>query len=278
MIRRRALLAAAAALPAAGLPLPLRAAETPRPPPLPAPRRSAHTLDLPGRSLRFTAEAGAFSLGAADETAAGEIAYTAYMLDDAPAPRPVSFVVNGGPGAASAWLQLGALGPWRVAMQPLPSTPPVLVPNAETWLDVTDLVFLDPPGTGFARAASAEAEKTLYAVQGDIAALAAAIRRWMVAAGRLGSPVHLVGESYGGFRVPRLARALADGQGIGARGIVLVSRPSISPTATSPTTRSAGRCACRCLRRPIAAPPGRSGAPISPRPRPMRSAPISRRC
>ena len=82
-----------------------------------------------------------------------DIAYVAYLLDGAEAAkRPVVFAINGGPGAGSVWLQLGALGPWRLPMAGLaPSTPPTLIDNAETWLDFADLVFLDPPGTGYSR-------------------------------------------------------------------------------------------------------------------------------
>ena len=84
-----------------------------------------------------------------------DIAYTAYQLDGAdPLTRPVTFVFNGGPGAASAWLQLGSLGPWRLAINAdavSSSTSPNIQPNAETWLDFTDLVFIDPVGTGYSR-------------------------------------------------------------------------------------------------------------------------------
>ena len=138
----------------------------------------------------------------------------------------MTFAVNGGPGAGSAWLQLGALGPWRLPMQGLaPSSPPALVDNDDTWLDFTDLVFIDPPGTGYSRlvAAGDEARRRFWSVDGDIDALAGVIRRWLVANGRLGSPKFIVGESYGGFRGPRLAKALATEQGVGVSGMILVS-------------------------------------------------------
>jgi carboxypeptidase C (cathepsin A) len=144
------------------------------------------------------------------------------------ASRPVTFVVNGGPGAASAWLQLGAAGPWRLPLAGaagLPSAPPALEPNAETWLDFTDLVFIDPPGTGYSRLASAaeELHHRFYAVEGDIDGLADVVRQWLLAHGRMGSPKFILGESYGGFRGPRLARALQTGAGVGIAGLVLVS-------------------------------------------------------
>ena len=147
-----ALLTAPAALaqdkpPAPGLP------PAPSLPPVMTDITTHHTLDLPGRSLSFTATVGAIRLLDAKDVPDAEVGVTAYTLDGAdPATRPVTFVVNGGPGAGSAWMQLGALGPWRIKLdRPSPSMPVALVPNAETWLDFTDLVLLDPPGTGFAR-------------------------------------------------------------------------------------------------------------------------------
>ena len=124
----------------------------------------------------------------------------------------MTFAINGGPGAASAWLQLGALGPWRLPMHGLtPASSPTLVDNADTWLDFTDLVFIDPPGTGYSRvvAPGDEARRSLWSVDGDIDGVAAAIRRWLTAEQRLASPKFIVGESYGGFRGPRLAEKLA---------------------------------------------------------------------
>jgi carboxypeptidase C (cathepsin A) len=157
------------------------------------------------------------------------IAYIDYQLDipDQRA-RPVTFVLNGGPGASSAWLQLGALGPWRLPLSggaALPSAIPDLVPNAETWLDFTDLVFLDPVGTGYSEFTrpNDEVRRRFWSVEGDIQALAEVVRRWFEKNGRIVSPKFLVGESYGGFRGPRLVRALQSDQGIGIGGLVLIS-------------------------------------------------------
>ncbi len=197
-------------------------------PPLPADSVTQHTLPLPGRTLHFIATAGAFRLTDAQGKAQADIAYTSYTLDGAdPSTRPVAFAVNGGPGASSAWLQLGAMGPWRLALQgpPIPSAPPVPTPNAETWLDFADLVFIDPPGTGFSRLASGadELRRKFYSVEGDIPPLAEVIRRWTVRQARTASPRLIVGESYGGFRGPRLVHALQTGEGLGVTGLVLVS-------------------------------------------------------
>ena len=101
------------------------------------------------------------------------------------ATRPVAFVFNGGPGASSAWLGLGALSPWRLRLGAdfAPSDPPVVVDNAESWLGFADLVLIDPPGTGYSRIVGEgeELKKRLYSVQGDAEALAVALRNWLSA-------------------------------------------------------------------------------------------------
>jgi len=185
------------------------------------------SLALPGRCLAFQSIAGSLRVPDSDGKTRAEIAYVAYLLDGQdPARRAVVFALNGGPGAGSVWLQLGAIGPWRLPMQDLtPSTAPVLIANAETWLDFADLVFLDPPGTGYSRPRDPkEAEKAnVWSVEGDVETLAEAIRRWLVQHGRLASPKFIVGESYGGFRAPRLAKTLANDYGVGLRGALLVS-------------------------------------------------------
>jgi carboxypeptidase C (cathepsin A) len=198
---------------------------------LPANATTRHALELPdGRTLRFTATAGSLSLPGPQGAAQAELAYIAYRLNGAEprSSRPVTFALNGGPGASSAWLQLGALGPWRLPIAgaaAVPSAAPELVPNAETWLGFTDLVFLDPVGTGYSGFLTGEEEvrRRLWSVEGDVRSLAAAVRRWLEEHGRVASPKFLVGESYGGFRVPRLARALQSEEGVGPSGLVLVS-------------------------------------------------------
>src|SRR5205085_7880856 len=113
---------------------------------LPPDSTTKQTLDLPGRSLAFTATAGSIRLFDDKGEPQADIAYTSYQLDGTdPASRPVTFLFNGGPGAASAYLQLGAAGPWRLVLSgeaAVASATPDLQPNAETWLDFTDLVFI----------------------------------------------------------------------------------------------------------------------------------------
>ncbi len=212
----------------------LAQSQTPAQPPpadtlrLPADNASHHTLELPGRTLHFTATAGSVRLFDDKNAPQAAVAYIAYQLDGAdPVPRPVTFVFNGGPGMASGWLQVGALGPWRLKLgedAPIPSASPDPLPNPETWLDFTDLVFIDPPGTGYSRIVPGdEARRHFLSVEGDIAALAEVIRRWLDHNDRNVSPKYVVGESYGGFRGPRLARELQQQQGTGVAGLVLIS-------------------------------------------------------
>jgi carboxypeptidase C (cathepsin A) len=199
------------------------------PRPMPAESVTHHTLELSGRTLHFTATAGAIRLVNRKGEPQADLVATAYTLDGAdPAIRPVTLAVNGGPGSSTAWLQLGAVGPWRLPMDGTansPSAPPIVQPNAETWLDFTDLVFFDPPGTGFSRivASGDDASKHFYSVNGDIQALAEAQRRWLQKTQRLTSPKFILGESYGGFRGPRLVRVLLESQGVGIRGLIMVS-------------------------------------------------------
>ncbi|MBF9232269.1 peptidase S10 [Microvirga sp. BT350] len=187
-----------------------------------------HTITLPGRTLSLTATAGSLTLIDTNGAPQAEIGFTAYTKDDADlATRPVTFAVNGGPGASSAYLNLLAIGPWRLSLDGAgisPSASPSLMPNAETWLDFTDLVFIDPPGTGYSRVIGGDqVRERFYSLRGDIDGLAAAIMRWLKEKNRLLSPKFFVGESYGGFRGPLLAEKLQSDQGIGLSGLVLVS-------------------------------------------------------
>ena len=198
-------------------------------PRLPPDATTHHTLALPGRTLTFTATAGTIRLmDAASGAPQADIGVIAYTLDGTqPRTRPVTFVFNGGPGYASAWLHLGALGPWRLPMQgdaARPSAAPVVQPNADTWLDFTDLVFIDPAGTGYSRIlGNDDVRKSFWSTSGDISSLAVTIRRWVQANARETSPKFILGESYGGFRAPKVAHLLQTDQGIGIDGLVLVS-------------------------------------------------------
>jgi carboxypeptidase C (cathepsin A) len=196
---------------------------------LPGPSITHHELTLPDRTLAFRTEASAITITAPDGREEADIAFVAYRLDgDDSSRRPVTFLVNGGPGAASAYLQIGAIGPWLLPLggeRIAPSQPADLRPNAETWLDFTDLVFIDPVGTGFSRLINPDdsLRRRYLSVDGDAAVLADMIRRWLVANDRIGSPKYIVGESYGGFRAPLVAEHLRDDHGIAVSGLTLVS-------------------------------------------------------
>ena len=196
---------------------------------LPPDSTTKQTLALPGRTLDFTATAGSIRLFDDKGEPQADIAYTSYQLDGTDrASRPVTFLFNGGPGASSAWLQFGDAGPWRLSITgegAVASASPDLLPNAETWLDFTDLVFIDPVGTGYSRfvASGEDARKRFYSVDGDVSAIALVIRRWLEKYDRLLSPKFVAGESYGGIRGPKIVRNLQTQQGVGVRGLIMVS-------------------------------------------------------
>src|SRR5438067_7185137 len=151
---------------------------------------------------------------------------TSYFLVDATAnERPVCFVFNGGPGSASIWLHLGALGPKRVVIRDdgtMPAPPYVVTDNPESWFEHFDLVFIDPPHTGYSMTASEDARKKMLSVDGDADALAECIRTWLGRHRRWGSPLYVAGESYGTTRGAALADKLQT-MGVALSGVILVS-------------------------------------------------------
>jgi carboxypeptidase C (cathepsin A) len=214
---------------------------------LPPESVTSHTIDIGGQALAFTARAGAVRLVDANSgNPQADIAYVAFERPDAreAATRPITFAINGGPGAASGFLDIGAMGPWRLSMAGAalaPSAPPVTTANAETWLPFTDLVFIDPPGTGFTRvlADGDDVRRHFYSVSGDVETLAVTIRKWLEQHNRLASPKFIVGESYGGFRAPKIARVLQETENVGVSGIAMLS-PVIDFSwfeGTTPLTR-----------------------------------------
>ena len=185
-----------------------------------------HTVELAQTKLTFRAGASRIPIKDKDGRVDAEAGIVSFLRDGGDAAsRPVTFVVGGGPGTSSAYLNLGALGPWRIDFDGAPSTPRVLKPNTETWLGLTDLVFVDPPGIGQGRllSNSKATRERLWSVSGDVNALAAVIASWLHANGRAASPKVLLGQSYGGFRAPRLAEALQVRHGVALNGLILVS-------------------------------------------------------
>ena len=196
---------------------------------LPEDSTSKQSVTVNGRTLSFTATAGSLRLFNQSGEPQADIAYTAYQLDGTePRSRPVTFFFNGGPGASSAYLQLGCAGPWRLPIEgegAMSSASPELKPNAETWLDFTDMVFVDPVDTGYSRFVSGDGDthKNFFTVDGDVNALAVVIRRYLEKYDRLLSPKFIVGESYGGIRGPKMVRELQTQQGVGINGLILIS-------------------------------------------------------
>ena len=187
-----------------------------------------HELVLGGEKLAYTATAGTLLLRQEDGKKQASVFYVAYTKDGVrdPAARPVTFSFNGGPGSSSVWLHLGALGPRRVDMGPegFDATPPCkLVDNAESWLDLTDLVFIDPVTTGYSRAVPGESDAPYHGVEGDVQSVGDFIRLWTTREKRWPSPKFLAGESYGTTRAAALSAYLQHRQGMYLNGIVLVS-------------------------------------------------------
>ena len=194
-------------------------------PELPPPSAvTQHTIKLGNETLSYTAEIGAVPLRDDQGKVTANIYYVAYTSDPKDAKRPISFVFNGGPGAASAYLNLGALGPRVVdttANGELLGPPPRLIDNDQTWLDLTDLVFVDPVGTGFSRAAKHEDD--FFGVKQDTEALSEFVRLFLGKSGRMVSPVYFVGESYGGFRAANLTHSLQKSGILSPSGMILIS-------------------------------------------------------
>ena len=220
------------------------------PNPLPADKSVPQTITVNGKTIHYTATVGTIPLKAKDGKTTGEVTYIAYTLDpDKAAPkgqpttRPVTFAFNGGPGASSVYLNMGAIGPKHIAFAnqgDSASDPATLTDNPATWLDFTDLVFLDPIGTGFSRSLvdDAESKKLFYAPTPDIEYLSLVIYKWLVNHDRLLAKKYLIGESYGGYRGPRIAHYLQTEIGVAVNGLFLVSpylNPSIDDAGLSPT-------------------------------------------
>ena len=185
-----------------------------------------HQITVDGKPLKYTATAGRLPIKRGDGRIEAEMFFVAYTLDGQDAEkRPLTFAFNGGPGSASIWLHMGALGPRRASLQPdglLPPAPYRIVDNPSTLLDKSDVVLVDAMSTGFSRAANAELAKKFLGVKGDIEAFSEFIRLYLTRNERWSSPLFLFGESYGTTRAAGIAGNLAD-QGISFNGITLLS-------------------------------------------------------
>lgn len=200
---------------------------------------TSHVLHTPNQSLRYKATAGEMVIppkpGDSPQAMQGRIFFVSYELEGADkGKRPVTFAFNGGPGASSVWLHMGALGPMRVALGPKGEIgqPPVgYENNPMSWLAFTDLVFIDPVGTGYSRAVQEEGKegekkseaKTFWGVQQDVDSMASFVQLWLTRNERWLSPTYLAGESYGGVRVAALSNKLLEDAGVALSGLIFVS-------------------------------------------------------
>jgi len=232
------------------------AAATTDKPSAPADSTTQGSVDVNGQHIVYTAVAGTITVGATDtqdaqlgmdgkpepgtELAISEpkdpkdaapvarMFYVAYFKKDAKAEdRPITFFYNGGPGSATVWLHMGSLGPKHVVTsgdQHLPAAPYKLVDNSNSLLDVSDLVFIDAPGTGFGRLIGKDAEKAFWGVDQDGGAFTRFIARFITKYSRWNSPKFIFGESYGTTRSAVLAKMLEDRESIDLNGVILLSQ------------------------------------------------------
>lgn len=192
--------------------------------------------DLPA----YTAKAGMLTIGPDAENPEAEIFHVAYTLDGAePGTRPVTFLWNGGPGASSIFLHLSAIGPKTLVTAgdgSFPAVPARLETNPDSWITFTDLVFIDPVGTGYSRTlpgadGALRDPAPYYTTMGDLDSIAQFIRQWLTVNKRWGSPKAIAGESYGGMRVAALTRILAEQYAINLNRAVMIS-PELNVNVT----------------------------------------------
>ena len=211
------------------------------------------TVEVEGQHIAYTAVAGTLTVGATAEQDAmlgpdgrplpgtatlpkdpakapptAQMFYVAYFKQGADAgQRPITFLYNGGPGSSTVWLHMGAFGPKRVSTPGdthLPAAPYKLENNAYSLLDISDLVFIDMPGTGFGRLYGKDSAKAFWGVDQDGHAFARFIARFLTKYNRWNSPKYLFGESYGTTRSAVLSNMLENGKGIDLNGVILLSQ------------------------------------------------------
>ena len=209
---------------------------------LPARVATHHSIALQNRKIDYQAVAETLPVTDAKGSITASIFTVSYLAEvENGGERPVSFVFNGGPGAASVFLHLGALGPQILETTQdgaVPSPPLHIIVNQATWLGFTDLVFIDPVGTGFSRGKGKEEnpDKPFWDVHADITSLDSVIRLWLTRHQRWTAPVYLVGESYGGFRAAAMAQSLPHDVDVIVKGLVLIS-PALDLSALHQSER-----------------------------------------
>jgi carboxypeptidase C (cathepsin A) len=223
---------AAQEAPKEGAPPDAKAADAKANPPAPEPKEESsvtdHTIRIGGQTIPYKATASTTMLKNDKGEPTALMYSTAYTRSDVKdtTQRPIAFVYNGGPGSASVWLHMGAFGPRRVVTENATATPPApykIVDNENSLLDKTDLVFIDPVGTGFSHAVGKAQDKDFWGVDQDVKSLAQFITIYVNRNNRWNSPKFLIGESYGTFRSVALGQYLQSTDGMALNGIVLIS-------------------------------------------------------
>ncbi len=189
---------------------------------------TSHTVTIGGTPVAYSATAGTLIVRNEKDEPWASMGYVSYVRKETgdAGKRPVTFAYNGGPGSSSVWLHMGALGPKRIVVsdpEPTPPPPYRLVDNAFSLLDRTDLVMIDPVGTGISRAVGDAKEKDFWGVDPDIDSVSRFIRQWVTENGRWNSPKYLLGESYGTTRSAGVVDALQTRFGMSFNGVILVS-------------------------------------------------------
>lgn len=186
------------------------------------------SVKIDGKSVQYTVEAGYLTLQTDYGKKEAHVFYIAYTKNDVQdiTQRPLTFSFNGGPGSSSVWLHLGMLGPRKIKMSPEgepPAPPYELVDNHNSWLDKTDMVFIDPVSTGYSRADEKKKADKFHGYSNDIKSVGDFIRRYLADQKRWGSPKYIIGESYGTIRAAGLSNHLLDEYGIYLNGMIMVS-------------------------------------------------------
>jgi len=187
-----------------------------------------HSIRIDGKAVNYTATAGWLILENEDGEPIARFGYTAYTRDGVTdhSQRPVLFAFNGGPGSSSIWLHMGVLGPQRVVVRDEGYTPPPpadRVDNAYSIIDLTDLVMVDPVGTGFSKPLGEAKGEDFWGVDQDIRSVGSFIKKYVTLKGRWASPKYILGESYGGIRSAGLVWHLQSRHGMNFNGVILVS-------------------------------------------------------
>ncbi|MCG8454716.1 MAG: hypothetical protein MI919_00435, partial [Holophagales bacterium] len=191
-------------------------------------RSTSHSVEIDGQKIDYTATAGWLILEDQEGNATARLGYIAYTRDGVENldERPLMFAFNGGPGSSSIWLHMGVLGPQRVVVNDgghAPPPPSERVDNAYSTIDVSDLVMVDPVGTGFSKPIGKGKGEDFWGVDQDIRSVGSFIRKYVTLNGRWGSPKYILGESYGGIRSAGLVWHLQSVHSMATNGLILVS-------------------------------------------------------